>query len=667
MKNWKMFAVTFSLVILPLHAASQSSKEWSVYGGNLAGQHYSGLRQVNTNNVHNLAVAWTFHTGTLKIPSSANKRASFEANPVFWNKTLYLTSPFDEIFALNGLTGQLRWKYDPKVARDSVRGIVTSRGVALWHSPPRQKLKQCSSRIFMATLDARLIALDAETGKLCDSFGTRGTIDLAKSLGIRDKTWYEFTSPPTVVANTIVIGSSVGDNQAVEMPSGAVRGFDARNGKLLWTWEPIPWASNQHPRTGAANAWSTISADPKLGLAYIPTGSASPDYYGVLRPGDGRDADSVVALNVRTGEKVWSFQTVHHDIWDYDVAAEPVLFRFRNKIPAIAITTKTGMVFVLNRKTGQPIYPVLERPVPQSNIPGEKTSATQPFSSLPSLIPLSFTPDEAFGNDASARKFCHDKVAALVNNGIFTPISTYSTLEYPGVVGGVNWGSPALDPKSEVLYVNTNRLAFNVRLVPRTNPSASLTDRIWRRIERDMGPWSAVTAEPAEKNEPVELRFRAPDGFGQELNAQSGTPYMLFVEPLLAPDGLPCTPQPWGQITAMDLNRGKIIWSKPLGTMIQGQHTGSVNTGGPIVTDGELVFTAATVQPILRAFDAVNGNEVWSGTLPGSAQSTPMTYSIDGRQFIVICAGGSEFAGGPQGDSVVAYALKVSRKQLLSR
>ena len=646
----------FILLVVPASPQkAHRTDDWSTYNGNLAGQHYSPLRLINQSNVKNLTVAWTFHTGEFKTPGSANSRAAFEANPIIWRDTLYLSTPFDRVFAIDAENGKQIWSFDPKINRNATIGIVTSRGVAIWHSSRRREMSAvCSNRIFEATLDRRLIAIDANDGRLCQDFGSNGSVDLSKSIHLLDKTWYEFTSPPTVVKDVVVVGSSVGDNQGVEMASGAVRGFDARSGKLLWSWEPLPWAQNQHPRTGAGNAWSAIAADPIHGLVYVPTGSPSPDFYGVYRPGDDRDADSVVALEAATGKRVWGFQTVHHDIWDYDVAAEPVLFQFRNRIPAIAITTKTGMVFVLNRLTGVPLYPVYEKPVPQSHIPGEKTSPTQPFSSLPNLAPLTFNANQVFGDNEVNRQFCHDKMSALVNEGIFTPISTRSTLQYPGSIGGVNWGSPAFDPNTGILYANTSSLAFNVRLVPRTDTGNDIVDRILRKLDK----WKANFTQDSEK--PAEQRFRAPDGAGQQLNAQSGTPYMLFVEPLTSPDELPCTPQPWGHMVALNLNTGNLLWAQPLGTMIAGQHTGSVSLGGPIVTAGGLVFSAATIEPYLRAFDLHTGLVLWRGSIPNPAQATPMTYNVGKRQFVVICSGGSAFAGGALGDSVVAFALPES-------
>lgn len=665
MPTKSIFLTAFILLVVcvPTQAAQQIS-EWSTYNGNLAGQHYSPLRLINQANVNNLKVAWTFHTDVFKTPGAANSRAAFEANPVIWHNTLYLSTPFDQVFAINAATGNEIWSFDPKIDRNAMINVVVSRGVALWHSSHRSKKSApCDNRVFIATVESRLIALDAVTGRSCDDFGSHGAVDLAKNIHLGDKRWwYEITSPPTVVGDVVILGSSVSDNQAVEEPSGAVRGFDARSGTLLWTWEPLPWAQQQHPRTGAGNAWSVIAADAEHGLVYVPTGSPSPDFYGVYRPGDNRDADSVVALKATTGKRVWGFQTVHHDLWDYDIAAEPVLFQFRNRIPAIAITTKTGMVFVLDRLTGASLYPVYEKPVPQSRIPNEKTSPTQPFSSLPDLAPLTLTANQVFGKSEKDKTFCRDKVAALVNQGIFTPVSTDSTLLYPGSVGGVEWGSPAIDPNTGILYSIANTLAFDARLVPRDPPDRGWLSRVDGEFHNWLLSWTSASVLPTDQ------RFRAPDTAGHELSTQTGTPYQIFREPLVSPSGLPCTPQPWSAIVAMNLNTGKKLWSVPLGTMIAGEHTGSVSSGGPIVTDGDLIFSASSSDPYLRAFDPASGHELWRGKLPGAAQATPMTYQIGKRQFVVICSGGATSAKGTSGDSVIAFALPratISKQKML--
>ena len=631
---------------------SAPAQDWQTYGGNPEGQHYSSLKQINRSNVRQLRVAWTFHTETFKKSGAANARASFEANPVLWDKTLYLDTPFDEIIALDAETGRKRWSFDPGVDRNAEINIVTSRGVALWHSASRNVANCAQARVFVATLDRRLLAVDAHTGKPCRDFGRDGSVDLAQGVLLKNPLWYEFTSPPTIVGDIVVLGSTSGDNQAVEVPSGTVRAFDARTGNLLWSWEPLPWARRSLPRTGSGGAWSVISADLRKGLLFVPTGSPSLDFYGVYRPGDNRDANSVVALEAATGKRVWGFQVVHHDLWDFDVAAEPLLFDLRGKTPAVAVTTKMGMVFVLNRLTGQPLFPVMERPVPQSDIPGEKTAATQPFSSLPPLSDMTLSPDDVFGKNAEERKFCHDKVAALVNKGIYTPIGLKTTLLYPGSIGGVNWGSPAFNPETGIMFANVNQIAFDVRLVPRDEYSLSFTSRVHRRIAR-----YAAALGVHGSDTPVEQRFQAPDGAGHEMSIQDGSPYWIFRESLLSPSGLPCTPQPWGSLVALNLNTGKKEWSRPLGTMIPGRETGSITLGGPIVTGSGLVFSAATVEPLIRAYDQRDGAELWRGTLPAPAQSTPMTYQIGSKQYLVICAGGHGGIGTQQGDAVVAFAL----------
>jgi quinoprotein glucose dehydrogenase len=643
----------FMLSVLCASLQAQSTTSWSTYNGNLAGQHYSSLRQINSSNVKALEIVWTFHTGVFKTPGAANSRAAFEANPVLWQNTLYLTTPFDEVFALDAENGAKLWSYDPRIDRNAFINVVASRGVALWHSTSRTNLRTaCSNRVFLATVDARLIALDATSGEPCESFGDRGSVDLARDFHLgKLKWWYECTSPPTVVGDIVIVGSSISDNQAVEEPSGAVRGFDARSGKLLWSWEPLPWAQSEHPRTGAANTWSAIAADPKYGLIYVPTGSASPDFYGGHRPGNNKDADSIVALKASTGQRVWGFQIVHHDLWDYDIAAEPVLFQFRRRIPAIAIATKTGMVFVLNRLTGEPLYPVYERPVPQSHISEEETSPTQPFSSLPPLAPITFTANQAFGESEKARKFCHDKIAALVNGGIFTPISTRTTLLYPGSVGGVEWGSPAINPDTGIMYVNVNNIPFDARLVPRAEAGHDLSARIKRKLSKWAAYWDNIPVFPADQ------RFRTPDTAGHELSTQMGTPYLIFREPLVGPDGLPCTPPPWNTMVAMDLNVGKKLWSIAIGSTVAGKQTATVSAGGPIVTRGNVIFSASTADPYLRAYDPANGQELWRVKLPAAAQSTPMTYRIGDRQYVVICAGGTAPGSGQPGDAVVAFAL----------
>ncbi len=476
--------------------------------------------------------------------------------------------------AVDAASGALRWRYNPNVPADFLAGVYTSRGVAFWSA--QSAAEPCSKRIFVATLDARLTALDADSGHVCPGFGTNGTVNLKKGVPTQTTEPYEeygVTSPPTVIGNVVVVGSAVADGQEVDVEPGVVRGFDARTGRQLWSWDPLPWASHQAVRTGGGNTWSIISADPERGLVYLPTGSPSPDFYGGMRPGDDRDADSVVAVNAQTGKKVWAFQVVHHDLWDYDVASQPLLFEYQNRIPAIAITTKMGMIFVLNRVTGQPIYPVEERPVPKSDVPGEAASPTQPFSSLPPLSPLSVRPEDLAGHTLADASVCSAKIAALRNEGIYTPPSLKGSLLYPGSLGGVNWGSPAFDPVTGILYVNSNHHAFRTRLVPRWRFAFNTVLGSWENwiyasasllvlllvLRRSFRPgWvgSLAVLALASWGVVVALRPAERQHFGTETAPQRKAPYAVERAPLTDAKGLPCTPMPWGKITALNLNSG---------------------------------------------------------------------------------------------------------------
>jgi len=435
------------------------------------------------------------------------------------------------------------------------------------------------------------------------------------------------TSPPAIVGDIVITGSSIGDNGAVDMPRGTVRGFDARTCALRWTWDPISWAEKQQVRTGAANAWAPIAADPARDLVFVPTGSASPDYYGGARPRDNRWANSVVALKASTGAFVWGFQVVHHDLWDYDVPSQPALIEFRGR-PAVAVTTKIGHVFVLDRLSGQPLHPVEERAVPKSDIAGEQASPTQPFPAWDAIVPQRLTADDLWGATPEARSWCRDRLASLRNDGLFTPPSQRGTISFPGNVGGVNWGSAAWDPARNLLIANTNRVAAVMKLVPR------------EEMQRAMD--QARDTETA---------------WGGEFGRQRGTPYGMYREWLVAPNGQPCNAPPWGAIVAFDLAAGKLRWQTPLGMIESGWPAGSPNLGGPMATASGLIFTAAAVDPHLRAFDSATGNELWTIELPAGAQSTPMTYEWNGRQYIVVCAGGHGKLKSKMGDSVMAFAL----------
>jgi quinoprotein glucose dehydrogenase len=608
------------------HAQSSSDSGWPTYGGDPGGARYSPLARIDRSNVTQLRVAWTYRTGALQPETPLNRKAAFEATPILVDGTLFLSTPFNRVIALDPRTGVRRWEHDPAVDRSRTYSEVTSRGVSAWRDPKAAEGQACRLRIFAATLDARLIALDGATGRPCSDFGTNGQVDLTRGVDLRDLGQYQVTSAPAIAGDVVVTGSSIGDNRAVDVERGIVRAFDARTGALRWSWDPIPWASQTTPRTGAGNAWSTLSVDSERGLVFVPTGSASPDHFGGGRRGDNRWANSVVALRVGSGELVWGFQVVHHDLWDYDVSAQPTLFTWKDGTPAVAIATKMGRIFVLDRRTGVPLLPVEERAVPTSDVPGEDAAPTQPFSGV-SVVPEHFGAAEAWGATPEDAAWCREKIAASRAEGIFTPPSLRGTIVFPGFVGGVNWGSGAYDAQRHLLFVNTNRLAFLLRLIPR--------ERL---------------AEEAARGAQM-------GGIRAELAEQRGALYGMSRVPLLAPSGRPCNPPPWGTVVAVDLFSGARRWDVPLGTMVPGMVTGSPNLGGPIATAGGLVFTAAAMDNRLRAFDSDTGKELWAFELPAGGQATPMTYSIDDTQYLVIAAGGHGKIGTKLGDYVVAFRL----------
>jgi quinoprotein glucose dehydrogenase len=622
-------SLLFALVLFPAVLTAQSTPDtgWANYGNDPGGTRYSPAKQIDRGNVTQLQVAWTYRTGALPYDEELDKKAAFEATPILIDGKLFLSTPYDHVIALNPVSGAKLWEFDPRLEHPYGFSEVTSRGVSAWHDGSAKTGKACALRIFIGTLDARLIALDGLTGKRCADFGTEGEVDLTNEVKMRDPGDYQVTSAPAIYEDLVITGSSEGDNRAVTLERGIVRAFDARSGKLRWTWDPIaPWAYQNTPRTGAGNAWSTLSVDAQRDLVFIPTGSASPDYYGGFRKGDNKWANSVVALKASTGEFVWGFQVVHHDLWDYDVASQPTLFAWKDGTPAIAITTKMGRVFILNRLTGTPLLPVEERPVIKSDIPGEESWPTQPASTI-SLVPEKLSPEDAWGKDDKERAWCAEQIKAARSGDIFTPPSLQGTLVFPSNVGGVNWGSAAYDPQRHLLFVDTNRLPIFVKLILRAE------------------------FEEARRNATGSDRLHG------EFARQTGAPYAMFRTPLLAPSGLPCNTPPWGTVAAVDLFEGKKVWDVPLGSFIPGMNTGTITLGGPTATAGGIVFTAAAMDGFLRAFDSETGKEIWKYQLMAGGQATPMTYSIAGKQYLVIAAGGHGKLGTKQGDYVIAFRL----------
>ncbi len=626
---------------------SAADFDWPAYGHDGGGQRFSPLANINRSNVKDLRIAWTFRTGDAYQPAHS-KPTAFETTPLYVDGTLYIGTPLGRVIALSPETGRELWSYDSHVPKDRGYGDYSHRGVSTWAGTDKG-----SRRIFVATEDARLIALSAATGKPCRDFGDNGVVDLRHGLRLAPHNFsdYEETSPPAIIGNAIIVGSAIADNGWADEASGEVRAFDVITGKLKWSWDPIPqdsrdpaartWLGDSAHRTGAANAWSVIAVDAARDLAFVPTGSASPDYYGGERLGNNLYANSVVALHASTGKVVWSFQTVHHDLWDYDVATPPLLFTLRRggrAIPAIAIGSKTGNLFLLNRETGRPIFGVEERAVPQSDVPGEFTSPTQPFPVLPAPVTKQkMTAADAWGIDEADRKWCREEISQLRAQGIFTPPSIHGSLYLPGNIGGQNWGGMAYDPEANLLILPENHIAAEVKLIPRADFESTRNTR-GRKLD---GDW--------------------------EFAPQHGTPYGMMRRLLLSPKRLPCTAPPWGTLLAIDPSTGEKKWEVPLGLLYAGAPGkpptpaawGSISLGGPIATAGGLAFIAGTLDNAVYAFDVETGKQLWRGVLPTSARATPMTFrGPDGRQYLVICAGGHQPAGNqPLGDYVVAFSL----------
>lgn len=635
------------LFVLSLGAAAAAAAEagWGHYGGDEGGTRYSAAAQITPENVDDLIPVWTYSTGDLaKRDAATMRRTSMQVTPILVGDRLLACTSFNEVYALDPGTGKEIWRYDPKIPTEKIfpANKFNCRGVAVWRDAAAAEGAACRDRVLAATNDARVLALDLQTGKPCADFGEGGEVKIDKGMELVWPGEFQITSAPVVVGDVVVVGSSIGDNRRVVAPHGTVRAFDVRTGAAKWSWDPV-MRDPANPETaknwgeaykdvGHANVWAPMSVDSARGLVFLPTSSPSPDFFGGLRPGDNIHANSVVALRGETGELVWSFQTVHHDVWDYDLPAQPTLATIEvdgAKREVVIQPTKMGFVFVLDRDTGVPVFPVEERPVPQGGVAGEVLSPTQPYPThIPALVPQTISPDDAYGFTPWDRGACRDAIAAARHEGLYTPPSEQGTILFPLTGGGVNWGGITIDPVKQILYANTSRGAH------------------------------LITLFPAAKFEELDETY--PD---KEVSQQEGTPWGMIREFMLSPVGLPCNQPPWGVLAAVDLKSGKILWESTLGTTEElaplsiALHTGTPTLGGSVVTAGGVVFIGATMDKYLRAFDAKTGAEIWQGRLPATGFATPMTYEWQGRQFVVIAAGGHGQLGTAPGDSLVAFAL----------
>ncbi|HLZ39596.1 MAG TPA: pyrroloquinoline quinone-dependent dehydrogenase [Candidatus Sulfotelmatobacter sp.] len=613
-----------AVLILLLVPCGGWGQEWRSYGGDPGGMRFSPLRQINRQNVSALKRAWTYHTGEVIRQNETDRHqvAPFETTPLVVDGILYLSTPSNRVIALDGETGREIWRFDPQ-AGSAKRKTFQHRGVAYWQSETGE-----DRRILYGTFDGRLICLDAKSGKACQGFGVKGVVDLRA--GVADKfpdAEYAVTSAPAVFKDLVITGAAVPEYPS-KGPSGAVRAFNVRTGKLVWTFHTIPqpgeaghetWQDDAWQGRTGANVWSTMSVDVDRDLIFLPVGSASYDFYGGDRKGEDLFANSLLALRASTGKMVWHFQMVHHDIWDYDPPAQPTLITVRQdgkSVAAVAEVTKMGFVFIFDRVTGKPLFPVEERPVPQSDVPGEAPWPTQPFPTKPPpLVRQRFSEADITNVTPESHLYCANLFHSLESRGMYTPYGLRQTLVVPGTLGGATWSGGSFDPESGYLFVNVNELG------------------------------SVGAMEPQPTGAAVPYR-----------RGSKGGEYARFWDE----NQWPCEKPPWGTLNAIDVNNGEVVWKTPLG-MVAGRDgdTGSPNLGGSVVTAGGLIFIGATTDSRLRAFDSQSGKQLWMAELAASAHAAPATYmgKKSHKQFVVIAAGGGGFFRGKTSDEVVAFKL----------
>lgn len=628
-----------SVAAAPAMGGDVPPGEWHQYGRTPYGQRYSPLDQINVENVANLQEVWRYRTGDVKRPDDVGE-TTYQVTPLKVANTLYLCTPHNLAIALDATTGQEKWKYDPNSGMNPDRQHQTCRGVSYYRDQAAPGTP-CAERVYLPTSDARLIALDAANGEVCASFADNGTLHLETGMQYNPAGYYYSTSPPAIAGNKIIIGGAVNDNYSTQEQSGVIRAYDVNTGQLIWNWDSgnptqtQPLQPGQTYTTNSPNSWSVFSIDEELGLVYIPLGNQVPDQLGMGRSENvEKYSSSIVALDLNTGADRWVRQTVHHDLWDMDVPAQPVLLNLtmpdNTVVPALVGPTKQGDIYVLDRRTGEPIIPVTEEPAPGGAIPEDHTAPTQPTSAL-TFKPQPLREKDMWGITMFDQMVCRIWYHQYNYEGRYTPPSLKGTIVYPGNFGTFNWGSVAVDPERQVMFGMPTYLAFTSRLVPRAE---------------------------------IPPKGQDEKGSEQGLNRNEGAPYGVYMGPFLGPLQIPCQAPPWGYVAGADLRTGKIAYMHRNGTVYDMTplplpfKVGVPGIGGPMITKGGVAFLGAAVDNYLRAYNLTNGRELWKARLPAGGQATPMTYAIDdGRQLVVMVAGGHGSVGTKPGDYVIAYAL----------
>ncbi|WMT91181.1 PQQ-binding-like beta-propeller repeat protein [Pelagibacterium sp. H642] len=634
-------------------AVMEVGENWPAYGGTYHGTRYSPLDQISADNVEQLVQVWEYHSGDLPEGEGDDAGSySPENTPLKIGDDLYHCTAMGIMVAIDAATGLEEWRYDPEVPTDAIPYGATCRGAAYFEVPGADPDELCATRILWGTLDARLIAVDTQTGQPCPDFGLSGEVNLEEGIGDTVPGWYSVTSPPTIVRGIAVMGAQVNDGQAEDAPSGVVRGYDAVTGELAWAWDLGNPDSRTEPAEGETytrgtpNMWTIAAADEELGLVYLPLGNSAVDYYGSNRSElENEYATALVAVDVTTGDDVWHFQTVYRDVWDYDLGSQPALVDFptgEGTVPAIVLSSKQGDIYILDRATGESLFPVEEREVPQGGVEPEYISPVQPFSAYHTLAFEPLEERDMWGMTPLDQLWCRIQFQQANYEGIYTPpTSDGHWIQYPGYNGGQDWGSLGIDTERGIMIANYNNMPNFNRLIPREEAD-------------EMG--ARAIFEPEWE--------RGAEGPGPQL----GSPYAIEVNAGWRQwTGLLCSTPPYGGIRAIDLETGETLWDVPLGLATRNGPwgipsmlpipIGTPNNGGPIVTAGGLIFIAAATDGLIRAIDIETGETVWSAELPGGGQTTPITYEVGGRQFIAIAPGGHHFMETPVSDAVIAWAL----------